>query len=236
MPLINGIIVAKKDGVNADEATATNTDILLGKTALVGKELITGTMKNNSGKLITGAFDSGGTNFIKGKIPESGFYDQDSILQIPVANLVSRNIVRGITIGGVTGTYTPPVNNRYIAPSNGIKYDCRAGGLCNSAGKTEVYPQTVSRSYNLALCHAGGGREMCILYFSGITLVTSFTMKWSSDRGQSNAYTFNAFTENSDGSYSIKNSSGYSITFTMTSSEITFISATSSIEVIVASW
>lgn len=87
-------------------ATATNADILQGKTAVVGKELITGTMKDNSGKLVTGTFDSGGSNYVRGKIPEDGHYDTSSILRVPVTNLVSGNIRSGVNIGGVVGTYS----------------------------------------------------------------------------------------------------------------------------------
>lgn len=106
MPLINGILVVKKDRVDSDVATASAANILFGKTAVVGKELITGTMKDNSGKLITGSFKSGGTKYIRGSIPEDGYYNKSSILQVPVTNLTASNIRNGINIGGVVGTYS----------------------------------------------------------------------------------------------------------------------------------
>lgn len=106
MPLINGILVVKKDRVDSDVATASAANILFGKTAVVGKELITGTMKDNSGKLITGSFKSGGTKYIRGSIPEDGYYNKSSILQVPVTNLTSSNIRNGINVGGVVGTYS----------------------------------------------------------------------------------------------------------------------------------
>lgn len=106
MPLINGILVVKKDRVDSDVATASAANILFGKTAVVGKELITGTMKDNSGKLITGSFKSGGTKYIRGSIPEDGYYNKSSILQVPVTNLTASNIRNGINVGGVVGTYS----------------------------------------------------------------------------------------------------------------------------------
>lgn len=115
MPLINGIIVAKKDGVNADEATAISSDILLGKTALVGKELITGTMPERAGETINAIFNSGSNGYVLGNISLDGHIDSTSKIKLSIPNLIPSNIKSGVTIGGVTGTYTatsPPVTEQ----------------------------------------------------------------------------------------------------------------------------
>lgn len=104
MPLINGILVVKKDKVDSNIATASAANILLGKTAVVGKELITGTMPEKAGTTVSGSFDSGTTGYITGKITQEGHYSTNSKLKIPVSNLSPANIKNGVTIGGVTGT------------------------------------------------------------------------------------------------------------------------------------
>lgn len=104
MPIINETIIS---GVNAKDATATGADILQGKTAVVGKELITGTMPEKSGQTVNGTFVSGTTGYITGKISQEGHYTTNSRLKIPVTNLAAGNIKKGVNIGGVTGTLSP---------------------------------------------------------------------------------------------------------------------------------
>lgn len=233
MPIINETILS---GVNAKDATATSADILQGKTAVVGKELITGIMKNNSGKLITGTFDSGGSNFIKSKVPEDGYYDTSSILQVPVANLVSGNIRSGVNIGGVVGNYSASVISRPVSVGSGKVFRFGKGTIYTGRNSSVNYPYTVSTSYNLALAHSGSGREICVAYFNGISLVTSFRITWDYQY-LGTAYSSTAVTKNSDGSYTIQSTYG-TVTFTRnSSSEITFISSTStSLELDVASF
>lgn len=128
MPLINGILVVKKDKVDSNIATASAANILLGKTAVVGKELITGTMPEKAGTTVSGSFDSGTTGYITGKIIQEGHYSTNSKLKIPVTNLSPANIKEGINIGGVTGTLSAGLfsGTVYIKPiyarDNGITF------------------------------------------------------------------------------------------------------------------
>ena len=120
MPIINETIIC---GVNAKEATATGADILQGKTAVVGKELITGTMPEKSGQTVNGTFVSGTTGYITGKISQEGHYTTNSRLKIPVTNLAAGNIKKGVNIGGVVGTLEPVPSNlslfsEYFSPAD----------------------------------------------------------------------------------------------------------------------
>lgn len=111
MPLINGTIIS---GINAKDATAKSADILQGKTAVVGKELIIGTMPEKAGQTVDGTFDSGTTGYITGKISQDGHYSAGSKLKIPVANLSAGNIKSGVNIGGIVGTYAGSTFNGYV--------------------------------------------------------------------------------------------------------------------------
>lgn len=105
MPLINETIIS---GVNAKDATATSADILQGKTAVVGKELVTGSMPEKANQTVNGTFDSGTAGYITGRISQAGHYSTTSKLKIPVTNLAAANIKKGVNIGGIVGTYETP--------------------------------------------------------------------------------------------------------------------------------
>lgn len=92
---------------NTTDATATAAEILLGKTAYVGKQKITGTMPNK-GKVDLKVVDKN-----KVSIP-AGYHDGSgsaAIDETEAAKLIAGNIKSGVEILGVTGDYAGELVN-----------------------------------------------------------------------------------------------------------------------------
>lgn len=199
MPIINETIIC---GVNAKDATATGADILQGKTAVVGKELITGTMPEKSGQTVNGTFVSGTTGYITGKISQEGHYTTNSRLKIPVTNLAAGNIKKGVNIGGVVGTLEPIPSNyslftEYFSPadndasivnfSNGslaipnVYSDHE--GVCLVNGATTTVKSIVTYSNIRQLL--GGGTKAMIRSNNGARITTDSGSTWKSPTGVS---------------------------------------------------
>ena len=119
---------------NTQDATATETEILSGKTAYNKGNKITGTMKNNGA--VAGKIS---TKTAKYTVPQ-GYHDGSGTVQIDSteqAKLTPANIREGVTILGVTGTMsgnegekaqektvTPTTSQQTVVPDTG--YTCLA--------------------------------------------------------------------------------------------------------------
>lgn len=131
---------------NTQDATATEDEILAGKTAYNKGNKITGKMKNNgavSGKISTKAG--------KYTVPQ-GYHDGSGTVQIDAteqAKLVPSNIREGVTVLGVTGTMsglddekkqkkevTPTFEDQTVLPDEG--YTCLTEVLVKAIPYTET--------------------------------------------------------------------------------------------------
>lgn len=117
---------------NTQDATATDSEILSGKTAYVRGNKITGTMPNNGAVQGTISIKSG-----KYTVPQ-GYHDGSGAVQISTteqAKIVPENIRQGVTILGVLGvmsttegehrqekTVIPSAEEQIVTPDSG--YTC----------------------------------------------------------------------------------------------------------------
>lgn len=98
--VLEGLLTELESGSSLDtsDATATAADILKDKTAYVNGQKVTGTITSVNAQTITPTTTDqtvNGNVFLTGAITVAGD-----------ANLLAENIKSGVTIFGVTGTYT----------------------------------------------------------------------------------------------------------------------------------
>ncbi len=111
--LANGVKAHDKSGAvivgtntfdaTTTDATATAAEILKGKTAYVNKAKITGTMPNNGAQTGSISTKAGAVTIKQGYHDGSGKINISSTEQ---AKIVAGNIKKGISILGITGSYT----------------------------------------------------------------------------------------------------------------------------------
>ena len=98
--VIEGLITVlmSSDNIDTSDATATASDILLGKTAYVNDSKITGTITMKESQEYTPSTSD--------QTIEAGVYLNGIQTIKGDVNLISENIKNGVSIFGVTGTYT----------------------------------------------------------------------------------------------------------------------------------
>lgn len=116
---------------DTSDANATAAEILATKTAYVNGQKITGSMANNGA--VSGTIDDVSTPYV---IP-AGYHDGSGTVEIDsteAAKIIASNIKDGVTILGVTGTYTgegvtaqaktadPTFSQQVILPDSGYDY------------------------------------------------------------------------------------------------------------------
>lgn len=118
--------------VNSQDATAADSEILVGKTAYVKGSKKTGTMKNNGA--VTGTISTVAGTYT---VPQ-GYHDGSgkvAIASTEQAKLIAENIREGITVLGVTGTMSgtedanpqskeviPSTTEQVVLPDTGYNY------------------------------------------------------------------------------------------------------------------
>lgn len=130
---------------NTTDATATASEILATKTAYVNKNKITGSMTNNGA--VTGTISTKSGQYT---VP-SGYHDGSgkvSISSTEQAKIIAGNIKSGVSILGVTGTYsgeavtaqsktaTPSTSSQVILPD--ANYDYLSQVTVNAIPYTET--------------------------------------------------------------------------------------------------
>lgn len=112
--------------VDTTAGTATAADIKSGKIAFSKGSKITGTMATRTLPAPTISVNSSGTITATEKLSSAGYYatgSKSATLKLSSSqdsDFVASNIKKGVTIFGVTGTYTPPVT-----PSENIVFQHR---------------------------------------------------------------------------------------------------------------
>lgn len=126
------------DGTYKGLGNATAAQVLSGKTfSTASLSNATGTMTDNSAKTstssyVTGTFKSGTTGYVFAT-PTAGYCSASTYIRVPVANLSAVNIKKGVSIGGVVGTYDPLLDQTLLVDPPSYT------GTLNSTKITDIY-------------------------------------------------------------------------------------------------
>lgn len=142
---------------NTQDATATDAEILSGKTAYNKGSKITGTMKNNGAVSGTIAAKSG-----KYTVPQ-GYHDGSGTVQIDTteqAKLVPNNIRDGVTILGVVGTMSGSEDIK--AQSKSVTPSTAQQTVLPDTGYTHLTQVTVAAIPYVESDNSAGGKTVTI--------------------------------------------------------------------------
>ena len=143
---------------NTTDANATASEILLGRTAYVNKNKITGDMPNNGA--VTGTISTKSQEYT---IP-AGYHDgtgKVSISSTEQAKIIASNILEGVTILGVTGNVSPSSSVTSGAVSV-TPYLTAQTILPSSIGKDYISEVSVAATPISYSDNAQGGRTVTI--------------------------------------------------------------------------
>ena len=142
---------------NTQDATATDAEILAGKTAYNKANKVTGTMKNNGA--VTGKIS---TKSGKYTVPQ-GYHDGSGTVQIDSteqAKLTPANIREGVTILGVAGAMSP--NEGEKAQEKTVTPSTQAQTVVPDAGYTCLSSVTVNAIPYVESDNSAGGKTVTI--------------------------------------------------------------------------
>jgi len=151
--IATGKVVGGVTGTYKGLGSATAAQVLSGKTfSTASLSNASGTMTDNSAKTSTssyvaGTFKSGTTGYVFAT-GTAGYYSASTYIRVPVTNLSAGNIKKGVTVGGVAGTYDPPaLFTVTVTVSYGAGYMCGGGCTIYDNNGTKYTGPTASEYY-----------------------------------------------------------------------------------------
>ncbi len=142
---------------NTQDATATASEILIGKTAYNKGNKVTGTMKNNGA--VSGTIPSKTGKYT---VPQ-GYHDGSGTVQIDAAEqakLTPANIREGVTILGVAGTMSPKEGEK--AQEKTVTPNTTAQTIVPDTGYTCLSSVTVEAIPYVESDNSAGGKTVTI--------------------------------------------------------------------------
>lgn len=151
-------------GIDTNDATAYSENILSGKTAYARGEKITGSMADNTGKSVI-IRQKYGIN----KIPK-GYYNGESTVDIDTEsfnNITSENIKKGVTILGITGSYSPSNTGIDTSDATAISSDILTGKTAYANGSKITGTMKNNGVFNVDLAMTGISYTLKEGYYTG---------------------------------------------------------------------
>lgn len=138
-------------GIDTSGGTATTSDILSGKIAYSKGSKLVGTMTNNG--TVTKTLTTNGSYYT---IPK-GYHSGTGKVTASMTNLTASNIKKGVTVGGVAGTYDPNTTTRTLTIEVPYTYSTAGDARCSPAGFS-VIDNTGETYSNWAKIYTGNER------------------------------------------------------------------------------
>lgn len=108
------------------------------------------TAHNSTSNYVAGTFKSGATGYVFATPGSAGYYNTSTYIRVPVANLSAGNIKKGVTVGGIKGTFegqaTTPLN--LITASNSDSYVTCYNGFQYAQSSSVIYRANFNNAYD----------------------------------------------------------------------------------------